>query len=164
MSNLTEEEAQSFYSEVCGLVEEKGKGDIEKMVELIDSLEEFRESWIDTYSVTGLLWLGAGENTMTTKTISEAEVIGILAQIETETVEMEAEGNSIKVHTDDLTLEFISLSDDTKVEVKEDKVWTTVSKFLIHKDGEVFEAETDGPFKLDLKGIGLEDVEEDLEE
>lgn len=62
MSEDFDQELQDFYSDICEVVEEHGDN-TEEMAELIDSLGEFRESWMDTYSVTGLLWLTPPEMT-----------------------------------------------------------------------------------------------------
>lgn len=57
----TEEERQQFYADLCGLIEKYGDNDIDTMVELIESLDTFRDSWLDTVSVTGALWINATE-------------------------------------------------------------------------------------------------------
>lgn len=56
------EELEDFYYDLCALVEDHADGDVEKSVQFIRSLDKFRESWLSTYSVTGLLWRMEDDN------------------------------------------------------------------------------------------------------
>ena len=60
-TETSEYQRQQFYADLCGLIEKHGDKDMDTMVELIESLSTFRQSWLDTVSVTGALWLNATE-------------------------------------------------------------------------------------------------------
>lgn len=60
-TKTSEHQRQQFYTDLCGLIEKHGDEDIDVMIELIESLDTFRDSWMDTASVTGRLWINATE-------------------------------------------------------------------------------------------------------
>lgn len=63
VDGFSDEELQQFYSDICGVVEDHGDND-EQMVNLIDSLQEYRQAWMDTYAVTGTIWTIPPEDTV----------------------------------------------------------------------------------------------------
>lgn len=96
------------------------------------------------------------------RVISTEEAGNIMAEVSTNALGLSFTENTIilDVKGDDIQMKFISARENPEITVQNGRSFTVVSEYLIHYRGELLEVDTDGPFKLNMAGLGLEVLRE----
>jgi len=94
------------------------------------------------------------------KVIGVEKATDILSRIEVESAELVIKDNSIKIkEKGNVVMEFISIRENPKLAVQQDKTTATISQWYIYFGSKLFEVDLDDPISISLDGLGIEQLQ-----